>query len=332
MPGFWSVRAWTVAIWQSSYAFRPGPLGRSGSQDVEAVAYAVAATFARALPAGETIAILLEPAPRDGDAPMALRAPTPAGEFVVRVNVRGTYWARLVYQFAHEFCHVLANPGTFVLDRVSWIEESLCEAGSLYALRSLADAWAEAPPYPNWRAYSHALAGYEDELAEGGVRALLPGERFPVWLAHHVPLLEADAGRRDDNAIIAKRLLPIFEADGAAWEVLRSLHTPRRASDGSYAAFIGELGRGLAGALPGARAGNRSGPRALKRSRYKRLKTRSPAWATPAAPYPSGRSRAIATAGGRRPRSGCRRRGTPCGRSAGESCRRSRCRRPVPSS
>ena len=216
----------------------PGRWGDAAPQDVEVVAYAAAATFADACQADETIAILLEPTPGDGDAPMALRARTPSGEFLVRVNVRGTYWARLVYQFAHEFCHVLANPGTFVPDRFAWIEEALCETGSLYALRRLADVWAEAPPYPNWRAYSNALAGYEAELAVGRVRALLPGERFPVWLSQRIQLLQADPNRRDDSAIIARELLPIFEADGGAWEALRWLHTWPRASDGSHASFI----------------------------------------------------------------------------------------------
>ncbi len=37
-------------------------------------------------------------------------------------------------------------------------------------------------------------------------------------------LLEADPNRREDNTIIAKELLPIFEADRAAWRVVRHLH------------------------------------------------------------------------------------------------------------
>jgi hypothetical protein len=198
----------------------------------------VAVSFSGAYPAGETVAILLEPTPGDGDAPIALRALGPGGEFVVRVNVRGRYWARLVYQFAHEFCHVLANPGTFVLDRFSWIEEALCETGSLFALRRVARAWAEAPPYPNWREYASAIAGYEDALAEGRGCEPLPGEHFSSWLAQRIPLLEADPTRRDDNAVIARELLPIFQGEATAWEVLRWLHSRPHGSASSHREFL----------------------------------------------------------------------------------------------
>jgi hypothetical protein len=204
-----------------------GDWGGAELSNVEAVARSVVAGF-HAYDEDESVDILLEPTPGEGDFPMALAVAGPSGEFVVRLNVRGTLWARLVYQFAHEYCHVLADPRTFTFDRSTWIEEALCETASLFALRHVAETWADAPPYPNWREYSVAHARYEAERVSDQARSLAPGEQFTTWLAQRRPLLEADAGRRDDNTIIAKELLPIFEADAAAWRALRYLHgSPR---------------------------------------------------------------------------------------------------------
>lgn len=214
-----------------------GDWGGAELSNVEAVARSVATRFA-AYDDDESVAILLEPTPSEADSPVALFATSSSGEFVVRLNVRGTLWARLAYQFAHEFCHVLADPRTFTVDRFTWIEEALCETASLFALRHMAKTWADTPPYPNWREYSAALAHYEAEHVSDPARSLPPGEHFATWLAQRLPLLEADSGRRDDNTIVAKELLPIFDADSAAWRALRHLHTWPRSSASSPADFM----------------------------------------------------------------------------------------------
>lgn len=61
------------------------------------------------------------------------RAVRSGGSFEIRLNVWGTLWARLAFQFAHEYCHVLADPRSFPLpiDRCCWIEEVICETASL---------------------------------------------------------------------------------------------------------------------------------------------------------------------------------------------------------
>ena len=52
------------------------------------------------------------------------------------------------------------------------------------------------------------------------------------------PLLEVDPYRRDDNTIIAKELLPIFETHRTAWRAVRRLHSAPRSSEGSLAGFM----------------------------------------------------------------------------------------------
>src|SRR5436190_4236367 len=138
-----------------------GDGGGPQRSDSEAVARSAADSFA-AFDNDETITITLEPTASEDDPPRTLATTTP-GRSVVRLNVRGNLWARLAYQFGHEYCHVLADPTTRTdrSRRFDWIEEALCETGSLFALRSMAKEWAVKPPYPNWRAYSSSLAGYE---------------------------------------------------------------------------------------------------------------------------------------------------------------------------
>jgi hypothetical protein len=211
-----------------------GDWGGAQLTDVEAVAGSAAATFG-ALHENESLAIALEPT---AGPPMTLPTTNPAGEFVIRLNVRGNLWARLAYQFAHEFCHVLADPRTWKNDRFAWIEDALCETASLFALGRMAKRWANDPPFPNWRDYSSSLADYAAEHTSDAARRLPPGLPLSSWLVDRLPFLEADPYRRDDNTAIATQLLPVFERDRAAWRTVRFLHTCPRSSAGPLADFM----------------------------------------------------------------------------------------------
>ena len=84
-------------------------------------------------------------------------------------------WARLAEQFAHEYCHAIADPGTLEIGQFTWIEGMLCETASLFALRHMAEMWAETPRYPSWRDYSASLAGYRAEHLATPSNCLLLG-------------------------------------------------------------------------------------------------------------------------------------------------------------
>ena len=169
-----------------------------------------------------------------GDAPpRALNRLSAAGEYVVELNIHGPVWARLAYQFAHEFCHVLAEATTFEWDRFSWFEEALCETASLFALRRMAQSWAASPPFPYWHDYAPHLASYANHRIADAAHKLPAGEALATWLANALPTLETDLGRRDEQAIVANELLPIFEALPGAWHAVRSLHDAPRPDQGS---------------------------------------------------------------------------------------------------
>ena len=220
-----------------------GEWGGAAPANVEAVARSAAAAF-DVSDEDEPAPVLLEPVAGEDDPPITLFARSEHGEVVVRLNVRGNLWARLAYQFAHELCHVIADPTTFELDRFTWIEEALCETGSLFALRSLATTWAADPPYANWRDYAPALADYAAERMRDPAHGLPSGEPFADWLAERLPSLEADPGRREDATIVAKELLPIVEHDPIGWRALRYLHA------GPQESSLREFMRGWSGACP----------------------------------------------------------------------------------
>lgn len=216
-----------------------GDWGGAQPSDVEAVARSAAASF-EVFDDSESVTVVLQPTASEDDLPWTLSTANPSGEFVVLLNVRGNLWARLAYQFAHEFCHVLADPRTWTGpdDRFAWIEEALCEAASLFALRSMARTWAVEPPYPIWRDYSSALAAYEAEHISDPAHSLPPGMPFSTWLSLRLPLLEADSGRRDNNTVVAKKLLPVFETHRDAWRAVRYLHTQQTSPAVSLADFM----------------------------------------------------------------------------------------------
>src|SRR6266568_3009040 len=89
-----------------------GDWGDAQLTDIEVVARSAANSFP-AFDDDEAIAVVLEATATEDDPPRTLSATNATGEFVIRLPVRGTLWARLAYQFAHEFCHVLADPRTW---------------------------------------------------------------------------------------------------------------------------------------------------------------------------------------------------------------------------
>lgn len=210
-----------------------GDWGGASNDNIEAVAHCVVDALTGEVEGEASIVLQVT----DGT-PIALSQLSSRGEFVVRVCVRGNRWAQLGFQFAHEFCHVLADATSWRRDRFAWLEESICETASLFALRSMAHAWASRPPYPQWRAYAVDLFSYAEQRMQEEAHALPAGVGLSEWLVGQLPVLEADPERRGDNTIIAKALLPIFETDPTAWRAVRHLHAWPRDDAASLSEFL----------------------------------------------------------------------------------------------
>jgi hypothetical protein len=216
---------------------RPKPLdlhvqvngfGRASAADILTVLQSAAFQIWRYCPETELAGIDIY---SRADHPQTDFKRTAHGRIRIGLSARDTHWAQYSFQFAHEFGHALANfsndpqrsvryPGHANL----WLEESLCETASLFALRAMSRSWRIVPPYPAWRDYASWLNDYVDQ------RLVLPGYQLPagtpflVWFRKNEPLLRQNSEMHDRNTIIARELLPIFEAEPQGWEALTFLN------------------------------------------------------------------------------------------------------------
>ena len=152
---------------------------------------------------------------------------TLGGRIAIGLASRDTFWAQYSFQFAHEFSHALANFGNNPrqLTRYSqnanlWLEESLCEAASLFTLRALSRRWQTDPPWPALRAYAPAFNAYREQRLALPEHHLPPGTPFLTWFRQIQPALRKNFALRAPNTIIATQLLPLFEATPGGWEAL----------------------------------------------------------------------------------------------------------------
>ncbi len=149
------------------------------------------------------------------------------GRIRIGLCTENTYWSQYAFQFAHEFCHALMDhtrEGQWLMGEHAnkWLEETICEVGSLFALRAMARTWETAPPYPHWTSYAKKLAEYAAERMNDPKHQLPAGQSFAQWFAAVEPEQRVK-WTREKNTTIACRLLPLFEAEPAGWDALQSV-------------------------------------------------------------------------------------------------------------
>ena len=149
--------------------------------------------------------------------------------FVIKLSVRGSNPCPFVYEFSHEFCHVLSNFEKLEPELNSepkpnnWFHEAICELASVFTLRRMAEHSLSHAPSPHWAYWGQELKDYAQErLTRLGVK-LPEGVTLQAWLSSHEESLRHDRYQREKNALVAYRLLPIFESDPAGWNAIRSL-------------------------------------------------------------------------------------------------------------
>lgn len=218
---------------ENRLVIRPAPTARwgAGTKDVEKVLYSAAGQLWVHFPQRSLKPILVEPQ----GGPIVLYKRGPDGEFLVRLNTGSTYWSQYAFQFAHEFCHILCDYRQQERDN-RWFEESLCETASLFALRRMAAAWKTAPPYPNWKGYASALQAYADQRLKD---AALPAETtLAQWYQRHAEQLREDPCRWQNNRIVARVLLPLFEKQPQHWEAVAYLNSAKPHESRSFSAYL----------------------------------------------------------------------------------------------
>jgi hypothetical protein len=171
----------------------------------------------------------------------------PDGRIAIGLAAHDTYWAQYSFQFAHEFCHTLANfsnssrpSDNSPLCANYWLEECLCETASLFTLRAMSRSWQSHPPVPAWRDYAPWFSDYAARRIAAPEHQLPAGKKFVTWFREHEPEMRANATHWDWNTIVATQLLPIFEGEPSAWEAVTFLnHRPQYTSE-SLTAHLAE--------------------------------------------------------------------------------------------
>src|SRR5206468_1618723 len=143
-----------------------GGFGKASSEDIIALLQSVAFELWRYCPQTQLPGIDVY---HRSDHPQTDFKRTPGGRIAIGLAAQDTRWAQYSFQFAHEFCHTLANFGNsprrtvrYPIHSNFWLEESLCETASLFTLRAMSRSWRIAPPYPVWRDYAPWLSAYAD--------------------------------------------------------------------------------------------------------------------------------------------------------------------------
>ena len=181
-----------------------GGWGQITAKEVRAIALGAAKEIARHCPKTRMDPILVHH--RD-DHPQTAWVRTPDGRIIVGLQARDRQCAQLAFQFAHEFCHVLATQSndwqrTWRAEGKPnlWLEESFAEAASLFALRAMARTWQRSAPFRNWRSYAPEFADYAAErmrTATGGGHA-----DFVRWFRPNEPVMRRNPTLRERNSVV----------------------------------------------------------------------------------------------------------------------------------
>ena len=199
-----------------------GGWGNASTKDIRAILLSAANEIWQNCPGEHLKSIRVY---RRGDYPLTDFVHDWRGRIRVGLNCQDTRWAQFAFQFGHEFCHTLAQHSTVALrgwhpprHANLWFEESVCETGSLFVLQRLAATWQQNAPYETWRAYAPAMAKYASDRLAKPEHQLPADTTFAVWFRQNESALRVNSMLREKNVIIARQMLPFFEAEPAGWD------------------------------------------------------------------------------------------------------------------
>ena len=163
-----------------------------------------------------------------------------ARPYCVYLATWSRYWSQYAYQFGHELCHILTNSDRFGPHKHRWFEEAVCESGSFYALRRIAETWAKRPPKDVYQAREFAPhhKEYANFLEQN--RTLPRSQPLAPWFAEQRANLEKDRYDRKRTGFIAVELARAFGKDPALWRDCSLLNSWDPAQNKTFEEFLGE--------------------------------------------------------------------------------------------
>ena len=157
---------------------------------------------------------------RTNQKPITLYERTPRGEINIRLNISGRYYAQAIYQFAHEYAHVLANFASTMHEN-QWLEETLCETASLYALMHLSKEWRDNAPSDTHKNYRLKLVNYANKITY--TRETLHPKSGPEFYEKNRTTLRKNAKNRALNGALANLILPYLIKEPKHWGALQTI-------------------------------------------------------------------------------------------------------------
>ena len=136
----------------------------------------------------------------------------------IRLAASYRYPSQAVYQFAHEYCHFrIENP---VCESLRWLEESFCEAGSHFVLRSLG-------PSVFRDSGRTALAEYAPKFRKYSEDILMTAKKVDLSDPDQIRRFTMNCYLREENLCAAEQLLDVLFRRPDLWEAVCYLgHVP----------------------------------------------------------------------------------------------------------
>jgi len=195
--------------------------GTSGTGDMETVLRMAADQLWRhfADRPGPTIVVR-----RSKEGPRLMEQRGPNGEYIVKLDSADRRWAELAFQFAREFCAILANEPLPKPTANRWFEDALWQAGAIATLRRMSLEWKRSPPRPYWRTYAPSFEKHAELCLTQRGGSLPEGASLADWYRRNEQALRENPQQPKNIGPAACALLKLFEQDPQRWEAIGYLN------------------------------------------------------------------------------------------------------------
>ena len=139
----------------------------------------------------------------------------------IHICCMDTSWCQIAFQLSHEFCHLMI--GKEVISNLRWFEESIAEVASLFFMTQLSPVWKNIGilGHPE---YADSIVQYVQQRLDTDTTHLsfslveIGNPSSAIW-----KYLKGEPYNREINKHIAKKLLPIFNANPLLWKIIPEL-------------------------------------------------------------------------------------------------------------
>jgi hypothetical protein len=187
--------------------------------------------------------IVIRPAP-DNTPRFCLDERLLAGQYPINLTclAAARYYNQLVYQFAHELCHVYMTPHDWnqvaqysskphrpneIIPWNNWFAESMCFTMSYLCLNEIAEKWRRLPPYPYLINYAPTFAQYrQNDISKYLGELMIPTEdKTAEWIQSELLTLveKCTEENRAEQSACATVLERAFLKHPKSWGALCTL-------------------------------------------------------------------------------------------------------------